>query len=123
MSKFVNIIKSGVGTGNIIDAQSDAAKIGDLSAISTDKGHVLIGLNIANTHATENVTVDVAIANATSNPHTIAGYIGKNVVVPPGSNVELVDGKIVLDTSTQQLRAKKGANGSADIIVSVLENA
>ena len=123
MSKFVNIIKSGVGTGNIIDAQSDAAKIGDLSAISTDKGHVLIGLNIANTHATENVTVDVAIANATSDPHTLLAYIGKNVVVPPGSNVELVDGKIVLDTSTQQLRAKKGANGSADIIVSVLENA
>lgn len=123
MSKFVNIIKSGVVSSAIIDGINTTASLGSLSTITTDKGHVLIGLNIANTHATQNTTVDVAIVDTSATPHAVLAYIGKNVVVPPGGNVELVDGKIVLDVSTQQLRAKKGSDGSADIIVSVLENA
>tara|TARA_Y100001963_G_scaffold159977_1_gene266663 strand:+ start:3912 stop:4283 length:372 start_codon:yes stop_codon:yes gene_type:complete len=123
MAKFVNLTKNGVGTDAIISGTSSAASLGSLSSLTSNKGHVVIGLNVCNTHATASVTVDVALVNATGSPHTLAAYIAKNVVIEAGGNVELVDGKIVIDADTQQLRAFKSGTGTADIIAGILENA
>lgn len=92
--------------------------VGTLPAPATDKAHVLIGLNIANTDSTNTSTVDVAVYNATG---PVTTYIAKNVEIPVGGNIELVDGKIVL-VSGDQIHAKY-TTGTADLVLSVLQDA
>ena len=119
MAKFVN------KTRNVKDtafSTFDLANtlVGSLSSLTSNKGHVLIGCNVANTH-TATITVDVALITDGS-PDTIA-YIAKDVAIPSGGNVELVDGKIVIDSDSTKIHARCSIDTKADIIVSVLENA
>jgi hypothetical protein len=94
------------------------ATVGTIPTPSTDKAHVVIGLNVANTDASNTSTVDVAVYNATG---PVTTYIAKGVQIPVGGNIDLVDGKIVL-ASGDQIHAKY-ATGTADLILSVLQDA
>ena len=94
--------------------------VGTLTAVESNKGHVLIGCSVANIH-TATVTIDVALI-ADASPDVIT-YIAKGVSVPVGGNVELISGKIVIDSDTLRIHARCSVDTKADIIVSVLENA
>lgn len=107
MAKFVNF-KATLTTS--------LATVGTIPNPTTDKAHVVIGLNVANTDATNVSTVDVTINNSSVNT-----YIAKGVQIPVGGNIDLVDGKIVLATG-DQIHAKY-ATGTADLILSVLQDA
>ena len=119
MSKFVNksrnVKDTAFSTFNLADTL-----VGSLTALTSNKGHVIIGCNIANIHTTT-VTVDVALI--TDGDPDVISYIAKDVTIPVGGNVELVDGKIVIDSDTTKIHARCSVDTKADIIVSVLENA
>tara|TARA_B100001939_G_scaffold93621_1_gene80285 strand:+ start:1054 stop:1422 length:369 start_codon:yes stop_codon:yes gene_type:complete len=122
MAKFVNkkrnLSNTAISTSSY--DQTDTLVETALSALTTDKGHVLIGCNVANIHSAT-VTVDVALVDE-GTPDVVT-YIAKAVSIPVGGNVELVDGKIVIDSDTTQIHATCSVNTGADIIVSILENA
>tara|TARA_R100001510_G_C7487598_1_gene96834 strand:- start:115 stop:489 length:375 start_codon:yes stop_codon:yes gene_type:complete len=94
---------------------------GSLTSLTSQKGHVLIGCNVANIH-TATVTVDVALVDDDGGSDKVY-YIAKGVSIPVGGNVELVDGKIVIDLDTTEVHAICSVDQKADIIVSILENA
>ena len=118
MAKFVNKKRN---LKNTAFSAHDTANtlVGTLTALTSNKGHVLIGCNIANIH-TATVTVDFGLIDSSGNTVT---YIAKDVTIPVGGNVELVDGKIVIDSDTTKIHARCSVDTKADIIVSVLENA
>jgi len=121
MAKFVNkkrkVKDTAFSTFNLADTLVDSA----LSSLTSNKGHVIIGCNVSNIHSAT-VTVDVALIDSAGDPDTIT-YIAKDVTIPVGGNVELVDGKIVIDSDTTNIHARCSVDTKADIIVSVLENA
>ena len=119
MAKFVNKSRN---VKNTAFSTYDLANtlVGSLTALTSNKGHVMIGCNVANIH-TATVTVDVALI--TDGSPDVITYIAKDVTIPVGGNVELVDGKIVIDSDTTKIHARCSVDTKADIIVSVLENA
>ena len=119
MAKFVNKSKN---VKNTAFSTYDLANtlVGSLTALTSNKGHVIIGCNVANIH-TATVTVDVALI--TDDTADVITYIAKDVTIPVGGNVELVDGKIVIDSDSTKIHARCSVDQGADIIVSVLENA
>tara|TARA_R100000458_G_C8062916_1_gene105055 strand:- start:174 stop:533 length:360 start_codon:yes stop_codon:yes gene_type:complete len=119
MSKFVNKSRN---VKNTAFSTYDLANtlVGSLTALESNKGHVIIGCNVANIH-TASVTVDVALI--TDGSPDVITYIAKDVTIPVGANVELVDGKIVIDSDSTKIHARCSVDTKADIMVSVLENA
>ena len=119
MSKFVNKSRN---VKNTAFSTYDLANtlVGRLTALESNKGHVIIGCNVANIH-TASVTVDVALI--TDGSPDVITYIAKDVTIPVGANVELVDGKIVIDSDSTKIHARCSVDTKADIMVSVLENA
>ena len=119
MSKFVNKSRN---VKNTAFSTYDLANtlVGSLTALESNKGHVIIGCNVANIH-TASVTVDVALI--TDGSPDVITYIAKDFTIPVGANVELVDGKIVIDSDSTKIHARCSVDTKADIMVSVLENA
>jgi len=71
---------------------------------------VMIGCNIANI-SSSTINVDVRVKGV---------YIVKGVIIPAGSAISVLDGKIILETGDTVFVESDTAN-SADVIVSVLE--
>lgn len=71
---------------------------------------VTIGLNIANTTASQ-IVVDVQAAGV---------YVIKDAPIPAGSALSVLDGKIILETTDTVVVTSDTAT-SADVILSVLE--
>ncbi len=99
-----------------ITANIDAS-LADIRATS-NSDDAIVGIRLANISASQ-IEADVAI---TDNSNTVVGYIIKNVPIPAGSSLELIDGgsKIVLQ-SGDKLRAKSNATNSMDVIVSAVD--
>jgi|TARA_R100000234_G_scaffold78987_1_gene49340 hypothetical protein len=116
MAKFVT--RKSALSETSIGNHGTSSQIGtDLSAVTTDKGHVVIGLNVANVH-TATVTVDIAMVDSSNNKI----HICKSTSIPVGGNLDLVDGKIVI-TDTSEIHGACSVSNKAEVIVSVLENA
>ena len=64
MAKFVTR-KSALSETSIGNHGTSSQIGADLSAVTTDKGHVVIGLNVANVH-TATVTVDIAMVDSSN---------------------------------------------------------
>lgn len=71
---------------------------------------VMIGCNLANT-TTSQIKVDVQAAGV---------YVVKDVPIPSGSSLSVLDGKIILETTDTVIVTSDTAS-SCDVIVSVLE--
>lgn len=71
---------------------------------------VMIGCNLANTSASQ-IKVDVQAAGI---------YLAKDVPIPSGSALSVLDGKVILET-TDTVVVTSDAATSCDVIVSVLE--
>ena len=71
---------------------------------------VMIGCNIANT-ASEQIKVDVQTAGV---------YLAKDVPIPAGSALSVLDGKVILEAADTVVVTSDLAT-SCDVIVSVLE--
>lgn len=71
---------------------------------------VVIGVNLANVH-TSQIYVDVQMAGV---------YIVKQIPIPAGASLSILDGKIILETGDTAVVTSDTAS-SVDTIISVLE--
>lgn len=80
-----------------------------LTANSTD---VIIGILVCNTHATQTSECDITLASQD---------IAKNLRIPVGGSVELVQGKLVAESG--DVLAIANVDGSVAVYASVLDSA
>ena len=78
--------------------------------VPTETTAVMIGCNIANV-SSSTINVDVLIKGI---------HLVKNVIIPAGSAISVLDGKVILEAS-DTVFVESSAAESADVIVSVLE--
>jgi len=93
----------------------------------TDKESILLEIDIANTHASNDITVDVKVnKNSGGTGGTDDIFIVKAAPVPTGGALKVVSGqKIVLmstATGADTVTVAASAASSADCIVSLLED-
>ena len=82
---------------------------------------IVIGCTLANIHASANVNCDVQIVTAASSGENGDDvYVIKNVPVPYASALEIIEGKIVLETG-DVIRVRSDTASSIDVALSVLE--
>jgi hypothetical protein len=96
MSSFNRYVKT--SAGNVFTANS------------TD---VIIGINVANTHATDTLQCDITLAST---------ELVEDLRIPVGGSVELVQGKIVCE-SGDVLAIANIDSGSVAVYASVLDSA
>ena len=96
---FKNYTSASVGTG--------ATTVYTVPSATTS---VMIGCNLANRTASQ-IKVDVQVAGV---------YLAKDVPIPAGSALSVLDGKIILET-TDTVVVTSDTASSCDVIVSVLE--
>ena len=92
-----------------IAAGASGADVLVRTASSTD---VIIGLNIANTHATATATVKVEVGTTS---------LLENAKIPSGGAIEVIQGKVVIKNTDTIKVSPTGAG--VDVVLSVLENA
>ena len=93
----------------------------------TDKESILLEIDVANTHASNDITVDVKVnKNSGGTGGTDDIFIVKAAPVPTGGALKVVSGqKIVLmstATGADTVTVAASAASSADCIVSLLED-
>jgi len=113
MAKFVNRFEDKVPL-------SPTAPGAALSAVTANKGHIIIGLLITNIHDTDSVSVTVNITDSATSESI---KLIRNKTIPAGGNFEVISGKVVIDASTQAVKVGCNPNEKASVILSVLENA
>ena len=94
---------------------------------ATDVEAILLEVDIANTHASTDITVDVKVnKNSGGTGGTDDIFIVKNAPVPVGGALKVVSGQkiVMMSTSTgvDTVTVAASAASSADCIVSVLED-
>jgi hypothetical protein len=86
------------------------------SALST----VLIGCLLSNKSSTS-MTADVKIAtNSTSGEDADDVYLVKEVVVPPGISLEIIEGKVVIGPS-DKIKVLSSVGSALDVTLSIME--
>ena len=95
--------------------------------IATDVEAILLEVDIANTHASNDITVDVKVnKNSGGTGGTDDIFIVKNAPVPVGGALKVVSGQkiVMMSTSTgaDTVTVAASAASAADCIVSVLED-
>ena len=95
--------------------QSDVTSATDVAA-STATTDVVIGLNVANTDGSATSTFDAYITDGTS---TLA-YLAKDVKVPVGGSIELIQGKVLLGNGDTVV---VNSDNEVDVWMSVVEDA
>jgi len=81
---------------------------------TTSNKQIVIGLLISNT-GTAAINVDAVLNDGSSDR-----YIVKGAPLPVGSSLECVNGKIVIPSGGSIKAKSDNANGTADVIVSLL---
>ena len=82
---------------------------------------IIIGCLLTNIHASAQVKANVQIVTASSSGENADDvYLIKNVPIPHGSSLEIVEGKIVMEQG-DQLKIESDTAASIDCAVSVLE--
>lgn len=96
-------------TKSIAAGTADGSGTQVRAATSTD---VIIGLNVANTSSSASATVDVKMAGV---------KLLTNTEIPVGGAIEVIQGKVVLESGDDIDVVPTGAG--VDVVMSVLENA
>ena len=107
---FKTKTKSGIGTSPVT-----------IYTVPSSTTTIVIGCTLANVHASANVDADVQITTAsTSGENADNPYIIKGVPVPNSSTLEIIEGKIVMETG-DVIAVTSDTAASIDVALSVLE--
>lgn len=90
--------------------KSDSVGTTEATVLTSTGTKTVIGLLLANTYAGE-ITVTVKLGTT---------HIVKGAVIPQGTSLELIEGKIVM-VNTDTIKVTSSIASSCDVIVSVLE--
>ena len=109
---------------NTFKLKTDTAVGTTLTTVYTVPGStttIVIGCTLANIHATANLNADVQIVTAASSGENGDDvYVIKGVPVPNKSSLEIIEGKIVLETG-DAIKVRSDTASSVDVALSVLE--
>ena len=100
-STFKNATDTGVGTS-----------FSTAYTVPASTTAVMIGMTVANL-GTSQISIGVRCASA---------YLVKDAAIPSGSSLSVLDGKIILEAG-DTVEVKSDTAASADVIVSILEQA
>jgi hypothetical protein len=100
-STFKNATDTGVGTS-----------FSTAYTVPASTTAVMIGMTVANLGASQ-IAIEVKCANT---------YLVKAAAIPSGSSLSVLDGKIILEAG-DTVEVKSDTAASADVIVSILEQA
>lgn len=108
LGKFINSLTTGIG---ITDTTIYTAPAGDAC---------VIGINIA---ALDDAGVQVSIKVTDVSDSNKTVYFGKNIPIPTGSSLQLLDGqKIVLEEGDYiQVKCENNVTNGVDVTVSAIE--
>ena len=92
----------------------------DLYTAPASTSAVLIGCLLSNTSSTS-MTADVKIVtNSTSGEDADDVYLVKEVVVPPGISLEIIEGKVVIGPS-DKIKVLSSVGSALDVTLSIME--
>ena len=106
-----NTFKLKTETGGSTGANTDLT----IYTVPSSTTTVVIGCTISNTIASS-ITIDAKIENADGDNI----YIGKDLPVPSGSALDILAGKIVMETS-DVLKVQSDTANSFDVALSIME--
>ena len=111
-----NVFKLKTKDGGAVGADTDMSVYTVPSSTTT----VVIGCTIANT-TTSSITVDAQIVTASSSGENADDvYIGKNLPLPTGSSLDILAGKVVMETG-DILKVQSDTANSTQIALSIME--
>ena len=115
---FINHQARAIGTTQtwIVDGSTTYAD--GITGLSSGKAVIMIGLMISNI-LTTSVNVTVVIGAHDTNNHT---HLCKDVTIPAGDSIEIVQGKIVLE-SGEDIGVTASAASAVDVCMSILKDA
>ena len=112
---MANDFKSATVTSLAIDSGTFTS----IYTVPSAKTSIILEVDIANKHATDDITVDVLISDSSGSNDA---FIVKAAPVPIGGALKVVSGqKIVMETG-DVLKAAASVASAADAVVSILED-
>lgn len=111
-ASFINFKENNVGTSAVtIDIESGGT-------LETGKGAIVVGCMVSNVKSpAQSITASVAVSNGGT-----SYYLAKDVTIPAGDAIEVIQGKVVLVTG-DDIVVSANSSSAADVLVSVLKNA
>ena len=114
---FLNHQARAIGTTQYWIVDGDTTYADGITGLSSGKAVIMIGLMISNI-LTTSVNVTVVIGAHTDN-HT---HLCKDVTIPAGDSIEIVQGKIVLEGG-EDIGVTASAASAVDVTMSILKDA
>ena len=115
---FLNHQARAIGTTQYWIVDGNATYADGITGLSSGKAVIMIGLMISNI-LTVSVNVTVVIGAHDTDNHT---HLAKNVTIPAGDSIEIVQGKIVMEAG-DEIEVSASAASAIDCVLSVLKNA
>ena len=115
---FINYRTEAVGTSKYWMVIGNTTFSNGITGLSSGKAVIMIGLMVTNI-LTTSITVSVVLASHASNNQT---HLCKNVTIPAGDSIEVVQGKIVLE-SGEDIGVTASAASACDVTMSILKDA
>ena len=115
---FLNHQARAIGTTQYWIVDGNATYADGITGLSSGKAVIMIGLMISNI-LTTSVDVTVVIGSHDTDNHT---HLAKNVTIPAGDSIEIVQGKIVLE-SGEDIGVTASAASAVDVTMSILKDA
>ena len=113
---MANVFKLKTKDGGAVGANTDMT----IYTVPASTTTVVIGCTIANTTASA-ITVDAQIVTASSSGENADDvYIGKDLPLPTGSSLDILAGKIVMETG-DALKIQSDTANSTQIALSIME--
>ena len=115
---FLNHQARAIGTTQTWIVDGSTTYSDGITGLSSGKAVIMIGLMITNI-LTTSITVSVVLASHASNNQT---HLVKDVTIPAGDSIEVVQGKIVLE-SGEDIGVTASAASACDVTMSILKDA
>tara|TARA_B100001778_G_scaffold17690_1_gene13321 strand:- start:330 stop:689 length:360 start_codon:yes stop_codon:yes gene_type:complete len=115
---FINYKAQNIGTTtyHMIDGNAKTSNPTGVASLDSGKAQIMIGCMVSNIKTTS-ITATVSIRNAAAVTRLI-----KDVSIPSGDSVEIVQGKVVM-VAGDEVEVSANSASAVDCVVSVLKNA
>ena len=117
-TQFINYKAQNIGTTtyHMIDGNAKTSNPTGVASLDSGKAQIMIGCMVSNIKTTS-ITATVSVRNGATSTRLI-----KDVSIPAGDSVEVVQGKVVM-VAGDEIEVSANSASAVDCVVSVLKNA
>ena len=117
-TQFINYKAQNIGTTtyHMIDGNAKTSNPTGVASLDSGKAQIMIGCMVSNILSTS-ITATVSVRNGSTSTRLI-----KDVSIPAGDSVEVVQGKVVM-VAGDEIEVSANSASAVDCVVSVLKNA